>query len=165
MDKARNRRLPLVPDITKVESYRNTLDSTITGVIHTAVPFVLDNLMGVPSEMLDPAIQGYVSILEAAEMYGKSVCHVVTTASFTSNFDMFKGLRPEYTYTENDWNPTPYVEASTAPLLRRTVQVKRRRSEDSGIVNRNPQPQTSSLPSTANAIYRRDGLEQTLRSI
>lgn len=97
--------ITLVPDITKVESYNNALDSTITGVIHTASPFVLNNLKDMPTELLDPAIQGAVTILEATKMYAKSARRVITTASFASNLDMLKGMRPGYTYTESDWNP------------------------------------------------------------
>lgn len=105
----------LVPDITKVESFKDALDESITGIIHTASPFVLDDGKDIPSEMLDPAIHGAVTILEAANKYGKSVRRVVSTSSFASNLDLLKGLRPGFTYNEKDWNPMTYEEASTAP--------------------------------------------------
>lgn len=98
----------LVPDITRVENFRSALDHTISGIIHTASPFVLDNLIGIPSQLLVPAIHGAVTILEATKRYGTSVRRVVTIASFASNLDMLKGPRPGYTYSESDWNPMTY---------------------------------------------------------
>lgn len=66
-------------------------------------------------DLLDPAINGAVTVLEAAARYGAgSVRRVVTTASFASDLDLVAGKRPNYTYTEQDWNPMTYEEATTA---------------------------------------------------
>ena len=66
-------------------------------------------------DLLDPAINGATTILEAAARYGAgSVRCVVTTASFASNLDLLAGKRPSYTYTEQDWNPMTCDEATTA---------------------------------------------------
>lgn len=65
-------------------------------------------------DLLDPAINGAVTILKATAQYGTSVRRVVTTASFASNLDLLAGKRPGHTYTEKDWNPMKYDEATTA---------------------------------------------------
>lgn len=104
----------LVSDITNVDSFKDALDDSVTGVIHTASPFSLNHLADMRTDMLDPAIGGAVTILEAAKKYGKNVRRVVTTASFASNLDVLKGLRQGYTYTDADWNPMSYDEAADA---------------------------------------------------
>lgn len=68
----------------------------MTGVIHTASPFTLNHLTDMRTELLDPAIGGAVTILEATKKYGKNVRRAVTTASFASNLDVLKGLRGGY---------------------------------------------------------------------
>ncbi|KAI1248120.1 hypothetical protein MGN70_010369 [Eutypa lata] len=107
----------IVPDITKAESFEEaftTGTNKITGVIHTASPFVLapeDNVR----DLLEPAIRGSVAILEAAKRWGSdSVRAVVATSSFASIVDIGLGKRPGYTYTEADWNPMTYEEAARA---------------------------------------------------
>lgn len=104
----------IVPDITKVESFKDAFGPDVTGVIHTASPFVFD-IKDTRVDLLDPAINGATTILEAAARYGAdSIRRVVTTASFASNLDLLAGKRPNYTYTEQDWNPMTYDEATTA---------------------------------------------------
>lgn len=104
----------LIPDITKIDNFKEAVDDAVTGIIHTASPFSLDNLTDMRTQLLDPAIGGAVTIFEAAAKYGKNVRRVVTTASFASILDVSKGLRPEYMYTEADWNPVLYDQAATA---------------------------------------------------
>lgn len=106
----------LVPDITVVENYEQALDDSITEVIHCASPFSLNHVVDVRAELLDPAIGGAVTILNAVKEYGRNVRRVVTTASFASNLDVSKGLRGGHTYDEDDWNPMLYEDASTAPV-------------------------------------------------
>lgn len=57
------------------------------GVIHTASPFVLDAEDN-KRDILDPAIQGSLAILEAAKTYGPSVKRIVSTSSFASILDL-----------------------------------------------------------------------------
>jgi len=83
----------------------------VDGVIHTASPFVTqveDN----ERDLLNPAIKGTTEILSAIQKHNPKVKRVVITSSFASLFDASKGLRPGYTYTEEDWNPVTYEEAS-----------------------------------------------------
>lgn len=106
----------VVSDITKPELYESAFagaTAPITGVISVAAPFALkvdDNRR----DLLDPAVNGAIGILEATKRYGSDVRRLVNTSSFASIFDMSKGYRPGYTYNETDWNPMTYEEASTA---------------------------------------------------
>ena len=43
-----------------------------------------------------------------------NIGRVVITSSFASIIDLSKGLRPGYTYTEKDWNPSTYEEAAAS---------------------------------------------------
>lgn len=103
----------IVPDITNVESFKDAFGQDVTGVIHTASPFVFD-IKDTRRDLLDPAINGAVTVLEATARYGASVRRVVTTASFASQLDLLAGKRPGYVYTEQDWNPMTYDEAAAA---------------------------------------------------
>lgn len=100
----------IASDITKPESYEGAFEGVV-GVIHAASPF---NLQPENNErdLLQPAIQGSVSILEAALRYGKDVKRVVVTSSHASVADVSKGKRPGYVYNEKDWNPMTYEQAA-----------------------------------------------------
>ncbi|GKT57041.1 NAD dependent epimerase/dehydratase [Colletotrichum tofieldiae] len=100
----------VVPDITKHESYEDAL-AGVTGIIHAASPFIL-NPKNNETDLLQPAINGSLAILEAARLYGPDVKRIVNVSSFASIVDMAQGYRPGYTYTEKDWNPMTYEEAS-----------------------------------------------------
>ncbi|KAH7324766.1 hypothetical protein B0I35DRAFT_349601 [Stachybotrys elegans] len=103
----------IVPDITKAEAYKDAFDG-VTGVIHTASPFVLhpdDNV----KDLLEPAVNASLAILQAAHEWGHQVTRVVATSSFASINDVLKAQRVGYQYDEKDWNPMTWEEASTAP--------------------------------------------------
>lgn len=102
----------IVPDMTKMESYEKALHG-VTGIIHAASPFVLNPEDNV-KDLLEPAIQGAVTILEAAKKWGDSVKRVVLTSSHASVCDLSKGKRPGYVYNEKDWNPITFDEAAKA---------------------------------------------------
>lgn len=102
----------IVKDMTDPAAYDGKLDG-VTGILHTASPFVLnvrDNL----KELLEPARDGAVAILEAAAKV-PTVTHVVNTSSCASVCDVSKGARPGYNYTEADWNPMTWDEAAVTP--------------------------------------------------
>ncbi|KAM7199707.1 hypothetical protein V8F20_005577 [Naviculisporaceae sp. PSN 640] len=106
----------IVSDITKPELFADAFANTtkpLTAVIHTAAPFVL-NVQDMRKDLLDPIIGGSVAILEAIKRYGPDVRRVVNTSSFAAILDLSKGARPGYTYSEADWNPMTYEEASVA---------------------------------------------------
>lgn len=106
--------LVVVPDITVPENYAPAFANPvkpITGVHSIAAPFTLkveDNAR----DLLDPAVAGAVSILEAARKYGPEARRVVHISSFAAINFLLKGARPGYTYTEKDWNDMSYEEAA-----------------------------------------------------
>lgn len=102
----------IVPDLTRIESYQNALDG-ITGVLHLASPFIFNPKDNV-KDLLDPAIKGSTTILEATKRWGPSVTRIVATSSFAAVIDDTKGKREGYTYTEEDWNPATYEKAVTS---------------------------------------------------
>lgn len=84
----------------------------VDGVIHTASPFVTqveDN----ERDLLDPAIKGTNSILQAVEKNAPQVKRIVITSSFAAILDPTQGARPGYTYSEKDWNPVTYEQAKS----------------------------------------------------
>ncbi|RFU28125.1 hypothetical protein B7463_g8234, partial [Scytalidium lignicola] len=102
-----------VPDITKAESFEKAFSNfTVSSIINLASPLI-NNPKDVRSDILDPAIQSGVAILEAAVHYGgpafKRVVHV---GSFASSLDLSLGNAPGKTYTPDDWNPLTYEEAA-----------------------------------------------------
>ncbi|KAK0643276.1 hypothetical protein B0T16DRAFT_415616 [Cercophora newfieldiana] len=107
----------IVPDITKPELFEAAFANStkpITGVMNVASPFVMD-VEDNKRDLLDPAIGGAIAVLEAIKSYGTNVRRLVNTSSFACMLDINAGARPGYTYTEADWNPMSYEEASTAP--------------------------------------------------
>jgi nucleoside-diphosphate-sugar epimerase len=108
--------LSIVGDFTNKDALKPAFAGTakpITGVISVAAPFTLkveDN----SRDLLDPAIQSAIAVLEATKLFGPSVRRVVSTSSFGAVLDLSQGYRPGYTYTEEDWNPTGYDTAAAA---------------------------------------------------
>ena len=82
----------------------------VDGVIHTASPFTTQ-VENNERDLLNPAISGTTEILKAVKAHAPNVKRVVVTSSFAAVKDPWKGLRPGYTYSEKDWNPTTYEEA------------------------------------------------------
>jgi nucleoside-diphosphate-sugar epimerase len=86
----------------------------IDGVIHTASPFLFD-VQDFEKDLLKPAIQGTVGVLESIQKFNPNVKRVVITSSFAAIINIDKGLWPEHTYTEADWNPATYDSAKQGP--------------------------------------------------
>ncbi|KAH0369333.1 putative cinnamoyl-CoA reductase, partial [Aureobasidium melanogenum] len=99
----------IVPDIAAPHAFDEAVKG-VDGVIHNASPFAF-NVRDNEKELLEPAIQGTKGCLEAVKKFAPQVRRVVVTSSFAAIVDMSKGMRPGYTYTEEDWNPTTYEEA------------------------------------------------------
>lgn len=102
----------IVPDVASPRAFDEAVKG-VSGVIHTASPFVLsveDN----EKDLLLPAITGTTNILKAITAHAPAVKRVVITSSFASIVDMDQGARPGYTYTEADWNPVTYAEAKSS---------------------------------------------------
>lgn len=101
----------IVPDMTKAESYEKAFDN-VTGIIHSASPFILNPEDNV-KDLIEPAVNGSLAILEAAKKWGSAVRRVVVTSSHAAVCDIPKGKRPGYIYSEKDWNPVTYDEAAS----------------------------------------------------
>lgn len=101
----------LVPDAKDAEGYRDAMNG-ITTIVHAASPFgfTIENL---ERDLLQPAIRGSLAVLDAAKQYGPLVRCVINISSFGAIVDIGQGLRPGYRYTENDWNPMTYDEATS----------------------------------------------------
>ena len=103
----------IVPNITVKGAFNSPIQGC-DAAIHVASPFRHD-FHDARTDMLDPAIKGAITLLEAADAE-PSVRRVVFTSSIAACLDPlhpdgFK--RPGYTYTEKDWNPLSYEKAST----------------------------------------------------
>ncbi|KAF4980443.1 hypothetical protein FZEAL_3559 [Fusarium zealandicum] len=106
-------RTVFVRDLTNPQDFEEAFSADIVGVIHMASPapgVVNDNIR----DMLDPAIKGATSVLEACNLYASSALkRVVHMSSLAACLDPSKDPRPGYTYTESDWNPTTFEQAAT----------------------------------------------------
>ncbi|KAL3444392.1 NAD(P)-binding protein [Aspergillus insuetus] len=101
----------IVSDIAVPGAFNDAVKG-VTGVIHTASPFALE-VADNEKDLLQPAIQGTLNIVEAVAEYGSGVRRVIVTASFASMLDLDQAFRPGYRYTEADWNPCSYETART----------------------------------------------------
>ncbi|CAF1045014.1 unnamed protein product [Adineta steineri] len=104
-----------IPDIT-TDSFEEAVKD-VHGIIHVASPYHF-KVTDPEKDMILPAINGTKRILEAAHEYNKKndnkIKRIVITSSFASVFDQTKGLRPGYSYTEEDWCPLTYEEGIAA---------------------------------------------------
>lgn len=104
----------VVPDIQDPRAFDEAVQG-VNGIIHSASPFVLqaeDNTR----EILEPAINGTLSVLKAAAAVNNpNLKRVVVTSSFASILDVDQGYRPDYTYSEKDWNPATFEAAAKHP--------------------------------------------------
>ncbi|KAI4285644.1 MAG: hypothetical protein L6R38_000468 [Xanthoria sp. 2 TBL-2021] len=89
-------------------------DPPFEWVIHTASPYHF-NVTDTKKDFLDPAIIGTTGILKAVKKNAPSVKRVIITSSFAAVFSRNVGNRPDYTYSEKDWNPITEEEAIQDP--------------------------------------------------
>ncbi len=101
----------IVPDVAATGAFDEAVKG-VDGVIHTASPFVMQ-VENNERDLLDPAIKGTTSILQAVEKYAPQVKRIVITSSFAAITDPTQGARPGYTYSEKDWNPVTYEQAKS----------------------------------------------------
>lgn len=102
----------VAPDLTAPGAFKDAI-SGCDAVFHVASPFRY-KFTDAAAEVLDPAINCAVAALEAAAAE-PSVRRVVLTSSVAAVLDPLhpSGFhRPGYTYTEADWNPLGYAQAS-----------------------------------------------------
>ncbi|KAI8293105.1 Ketoreductase azaE [Colletotrichum sp. SAR 10_98] len=106
----------IVPDVAQSDAFDEAVksDAPFEAVIHTASPFTF-NVTDIQADLLDPAINGTTGILRAIKNGAPSVKRVVITSSFGSMMDISKGLWPDHTYDEKDWNPITLYQALENP--------------------------------------------------
>ncbi|CCF35879.1 ketoreductase [Colletotrichum higginsianum] len=98
-------RVELIPDIAAPGAFDEVLQIPgIEAVIHAASPFHF-NFNDAQKEVIEPALGGTLSLLEAAKKYGKDVKRVVITSSFAAILDNARMDDPNTIYTEESWNP------------------------------------------------------------
>jgi nucleoside-diphosphate-sugar epimerase len=107
-----------IADITS-DSFDEAVQG-VNGIIHVASPFHF-NITNPEKDLLLPAINGTESVLKAAHKYNSTqndeknkIKRIVITSSFAAINDSSQGMRPGYVYTEKDWNPVTYEEATAA---------------------------------------------------
>ncbi|KIM22734.1 hypothetical protein M408DRAFT_28483 [Serendipita vermifera MAFF 305830] len=105
----------IVPDIAADDAYKDALDDTLDGVIHTASPFHMN--FTDPQELLGPAMRGTDGLLKAIANLAPNVKRVVITSSFAAMIDPSKGNWPGHTYAEEDWNPVTMEQALTGDKI------------------------------------------------
>lgn len=98
--------------MTKAESFEEAFTKhPVTAVLNVASPLI-HHPKDVKSEVIEPAINSGVAILEAARRYGgPSLRRVIHVGSFVTVLDFSKGDAPGKTYTPDDWSPITYEEA------------------------------------------------------
>ncbi|EEB99042.1 hypothetical protein MPER_01342, partial [Moniliophthora perniciosa FA553] len=78
----------------------------VDGIIHTATQVNLDAIE--PKEIIDPAVNGVLGLLNSAMKYGSSLQRIV----YTSSCAAIKGTSPTkaVSVSEADWNDEPVKE-------------------------------------------------------
>ncbi|KAE8133670.1 hypothetical protein BDV38DRAFT_295926 [Aspergillus pseudotamarii] len=104
-----NLSLVIVPDVAAAKAFDEAIQG-VTGVIHTAAPFQTE-VEDKERDLLRPAIEGTINLLDSIKRCAPQVRRVVHTSSFADILDISKGDRPDHIYTEADWNPMTYAEA------------------------------------------------------
>ncbi|KAI0970723.1 putative NAD dependent epimerase/dehydratase [Xylaria arbuscula] len=104
----------LIPDIAVPGAFDEVARTPgLEYVQHTASPFHFK--FKDPKELLDPAINGTTSILEALKKYAPNVKRVIITSSFAAILDASKFGDSTKAWSEADWNPNTYEEGISGP--------------------------------------------------
>ncbi|KAK6221430.1 hypothetical protein LQW54_001532 [Pestalotiopsis sp. IQ-011] len=101
-----------ISDLTGVESFEEAFrHHAITAVINAASP-ILNNPQNQKTDVVDPAINGGLAILRAANIHGGTALkRVVHIGSVSSTIDLALGDAPGHTWSPDTWNPIGYDEA------------------------------------------------------
>ncbi|KAJ5384891.1 NAD-dependent epimerase/dehydratase [Penicillium concentricum] len=101
----------IVEDMGKPGAFDEAVQG-VQGVIHTATPFQIFNVADNERDLLRPAIDGTINLLNSVLNHAPEVKRVVVTSSFAAMVDITKGSWPGHVYSEADWNTTPYEVAA-----------------------------------------------------
>ncbi|GAA6027173.1 hypothetical protein JCM8097_002454 [Rhodosporidiobolus ruineniae] len=98
----------LVPDLSAPNAFAEAIKG-VSAVAHIASPFTF-NFEDNVRDMLEPALKGTLSVLEAAAKE-ESVKNVVITSSLAAAQDPAKGLDPGFVRTSEVWSPFTWEES------------------------------------------------------
>lgn len=119
-DNNRNLSMVVVPDLSKVDAFDSVFKQygkNITVVLHTASPFRF-NVTDVEKELLIPACNGTLGILESIKKYAADkVERVVITSSFGSILDPSKMADKSFVFDETMWNPFTWESCQNDPVI------------------------------------------------
>ncbi|KAI4595214.1 hypothetical protein KJ359_007190 [Pestalotiopsis sp. 9143b] len=105
----------VVPNVTKPDAFVQAAKHC-HAIIHLASP-PMTSTSDFENDLVVPALQCVQAICHAADT-NESVTRLVYCSSFAAVFDPSpSGSLPGKVYTEEDWNPTSYEQASKAPEL------------------------------------------------
>ncbi|PYH93111.1 putative NAD dependent epimerase/dehydratase [Aspergillus ellipticus CBS 707.79] len=104
--------IKIVPDMAQLSAFDEAVinDPPLKAVIHTASPFHY-SISNIKKDMLDPAVNGTIGILQSVHKNAPSVSRVVITSSFAAMFNAAKPAGAKY--SEADWNPVTWEDAET----------------------------------------------------
>lgn len=108
----------VVPDIGADGAFDKVLrDGSITAVIHTASPVIMQPKSDPVAEVLDPAINGVQNILQAVAQHAPQVSTVVLTSSALAIMQLQKFADPDFIHTEETWSDVGWDMAVANPNL------------------------------------------------
>ncbi|KAK4204708.1 hypothetical protein QBC40DRAFT_191312 [Triangularia verruculosa] len=97
----------IVPDIAQPGAFDTVIQEhgkDLEVVLHTASPFHF-NFTDPKKELIDPALIGTTSILQAIAKWSPTVKRVVVTSSFAAIINEAHVSDPSTVFSENSWNP------------------------------------------------------------
>ncbi|KAI2471526.1 NAD(P)-binding protein [Annulohypoxylon bovei var. microspora] len=106
----------IVPDIAAPDAFDSVIASEpgLDYVQHTASPFHF-KWTDARTELLDPAINGTNSVLQAIKKHAPGVKRVVLTSSFAAIITEAELSNPAKVFSEADWNPSTYEDGVKGP--------------------------------------------------
>ncbi|KAF5535258.1 aldehyde reductase II [Fusarium phyllophilum] len=107
----------IVPDIAAEDAFQGLGAFGLEAAIHIASPFHY-NITDAKKDLIDPAVLGTTSVLDALHKTCPTVRRVALTSSFAAILDhklSFTGAKK--TYTEADWSPLTMEDAYSNPGL------------------------------------------------
>jgi len=90
----------IVEDLEKEGGFDEAVKD-VDAIEHTASPFHF-NVTDPYKDLVDPAVNGTLSVLKSAHKNGNKVKRIVITSSYASVVDT--SVKPVHTFTEKDWN-------------------------------------------------------------
>eukprot|EP00026_Physarum_polycephalum_P011077 Phypoly_transcript_11273.p1 GENE.Phypoly_transcript_11273~~Phypoly_transcript_11273.p1 ORF type:complete len:331 (+),score=53.53 Phypoly_transcript_11273:121-1113(+) len=110
-----------VVDLSKENAFSGVLNG-LSGVFHVASPFTLSNIKSNLDELINPAINGVVSLLQEAAKV-PTIKRIVITASFACIVNLSNANG--YVYSEKDYNPITLEQAIAGDATTAYIASKR----------------------------------------